>query len=245
MKITERSFRKCKSGREQKQVIFNKLLAIRREFDKLLRNTERKYNRQKITDIEKICTGSPTSFWKCIKHLGPSNKHRIPSQVNVNGIVHNDLTTVLKMWKEEFSNLYKSSTAPGQALFYEECKSVVTNQENLMLNPGYVENDYINIEITETEVCNVIKKLKRKKACGIDGVPNEMLKNDKVMKFLVIFFNKCLSSSSIPKQWSEVIIKPIPKNLSKDQRVPLNYRGISLVSCICKVLSNIINQRIT
>ncbi len=40
------------------------------------------------------------------------------------------------------------------------------------------------------------------------------------------------------------IIVLVPKRSNKDPKMPLNYRGISLFSCIYKVYSDIINVRI-
>ena len=40
------------------------------------------------------------------------------------------------------------------------------------------------------------------------------------------------------------IISPIPKGSDKDPYLPLNYRGISLNSCLAKVFSSILNKRI-
>ncbi len=44
--------------------------------------------------------------------------------------------------------------------------------------------------------------------------------------------------------WLKTIITPIPKNSSKDPNVSLNYKGISLLSCVGKVFSGIINVRV-
>ena len=44
--------------------------------------------------------------------------------------------------------------------------------------------------------------------------------------------------------WQKSIIKPIPKGSGKDPYVPLNYRGISLISCVSKVYSSLLNKRI-
>ena len=48
----------------------------------------------------------------------------------------------------------------------------------------------------------------------------------------------------IPKVWSKAIIAPIPKGGDKDPCQPLNYRGISLLSCVGKLFTYIINNRI-
>ena len=49
----------------------------------------------------------------------------------------------------------------------------------------------------------------------------------------------------IPSAWSEAIIIPILKSKESDPRIPLNYRGISLLSCISKLYGYILNQRLS
>lgn len=44
----------------------------------------------------------------------------------------------------------------------------------------------------------------------------------------------------IPSAWNKSIIKPVPKTSKSDPRVPLNYRGISLLSTVYKLYSNIL-----
>ena len=56
----------------------------------------------------------------------------------------------------------------------------------------------------------------------------------------------CLRTGSIPESWKlQSLIKPIPQNPKSDPCIPLNYRGISLVPCISKVFSGIINKSLS
>ncbi len=50
--------------------------------------------------------------------------------------------------------------------------------------------------------------------------------------------------SIIPSIWVTAIVTPIPKGKGKDPRVPLHYRGISLLSTIYKVNSSVLNHRL-
>ena len=56
-------------------------------------------------------------------------------------------------------------------------------------------------------------------------------------------FNSRLKHGMTPDAWRKTIIHPIPKDNVK-LIDPLQYRGIALQSCICKILSNIVNSRI-
>ena len=103
-------------------------------------------------------------------------------------------------------------------------------------------NDILNQEITETEIRTAIKGLKSKKASGLDGIQNELLIFSECHSLLKILFNKCFDYGKIPSMWLKSVIVPIPK--SADPNVPLNYRGISLTSCVSKVYSGVLNNRI-
>ena len=59
----------------------------------------------------------------------------------------------------------------------------------------------------------------------------------------MVFFN-VFEHSVVPSVWLKGIVNPIPKSSSKDPLVPLNYRGISLLSCISKVYTAMLNTRI-
>ena len=76
-------------------------------------------------------------------------------------------------------------------------------------------------------------------------MPNEVLKNEKLTQLILSFLNACFVNNVMPQSWQEAIIKPIPKSASKDPYVPLNYRGISLLSCFYKIYSSLLSNRIT
>ena len=54
----------------------------------------------------------------------------------------------------------------------------------------------------------------------------------------------CLDSGKIPELWRRAIIAPIPKSDQNDPRIPLNYRGISLICCSAKLYNALLNTRI-
>ncbi len=103
----------------------------------------------------------------------------------------------------------------------------------------------LNQPIRLEEVKKAVTRAKNGKAMGTDNIPNEVLKNDRVIGALHAFFQLCFDSGKVPSIWTQSVINPIPKNRTNDPRVPLNYRGISLLSCIYKIYSAILNYRLT
>ena len=94
----------------------------------------------------------------------------------------------------------------------------------------------LNTEFTFEEVKKIIKKLKNKKAAGVDHVINEFLKNcpDTMVIIIVDIFNLILETGIVPTDWAIGIIHPLYKNKGSINS-PDNYRGITLLSCIGKL----------
>ena len=110
-----------------------------------------------------------------------------------------------------------------------------------------VDNDAaVNNDITVEETINMAKNLKNNKACEEDQIINEFLSCavDKIAVPLSSLFNIVLNSGSVPDDWTLGIIKPIYKQ-KDDIKDPKNYRGISLISCICKLFTAILNKRLS
>ena len=74
-------------------------------------------------------------------------------------------------------------------------------------------------------------------------IPNDAMKNFNAKVLFHTFFNLCFLSGKNPQEWSLSNIIPIPKP-EKDVRDPLNNRCITILSCVAKIYSNILNKRI-
>ena len=118
---------------------------------------------------------------------------------------------------------------------YQNLQSQRLLLENQMLNNEIKFNDYLNNEIAINETKTVNKVLKARKAPGPYSIQSELLYCDKCLPILKSLFNKCVTHGKIPSLWLKAVIVPIPKNTSKDPYIPLNYRGISLISGVSKI----------
>jgi hypothetical protein len=65
--------------------------------------------------------------------------------------------------------------------------------------------------------------LKLKKACGIDGIPNECLRHlpRRPLVHLTHLFNHCIRLSHFPMSWKEAKVVALPKP-GKDNKFPQN-----------------------
>lgn len=58
-------------------------------------------------------------------------------------------------------------------------------------------------------------------------------------------FELIFDSGTIPSLWRRAIIYPIHKDHNTDKRVPLTFRGISLLSCISKLYTSFFNKMLS
>ena len=99
----------------------------------------------------------------------------------------------------------------------------------------------INSEISYIEVSDAINSTKKNKA--FLEIPNEAFKNVNAKLLLHRFLCLCFSTGLNPTEWDYSDIKPIPKK-GKDQRDPLQNRCITIMCCVAKLYSRILNTRL-
>ena len=94
------------------------------------------------------------------------------------------------------------------------------------------------------EIGKACKKLKNRKSVGVDEITNEVLKCEKLHKILQTIFNYCFDKGTLPDTWCKAIVIPTLKGSGNDPYIPQNYRGISLLSCVGKLYTSILCNRI-
>jgi len=93
------------------------------------------------------------------------------------------------------------------------------------------------------DVQKLIHTLKLRKACGIDGIPNECLRHlpRRPLVHLTHLFNHCLRLSYFPSSWKETKVIALPKPC-KAQKFPQNLRPIRLLSTTGKLFEKVIRK---
>jgi hypothetical protein len=95
--------------------------------------------------------------------------------------------------------------------------------------------------IRPCDLQKLINSLKLRKACRIDGIPNECLRHlpRRPLVDLTHLFNHCLQLSHFPKPWKEAKVITLMKR-GKDPKFPLNLRPISLLPTTDKPFEKVI-----
>ena len=224
-----------------RNILRKQFLDAQHMFDKTYKKEKRIFQQNKCDEIERLNTNNPRAFWREIQQLGPKSTSNIPMAVyNEDGSVNYRGKDVLAKWKTEFQKLYNSEAEPGT---FDDAFYTYSVHEKDRLEKEYVALDSdFNADITVDEVMKVTGKAKSRKAVDLDNIPNEVLKNDVSIQFLHKLFHKIFNTSIIPTQWKLAIIKPIPKGSSIDPKVPMQYRGISLLSMVYQLYTAVLND---
>ena len=120
--------------------------------------------------------------------------------------------------------------------------SILGEHDNNMNNQEL--SDILNRIITVDEVKKVILKLKNGKAGGIDKIIPELIKafDDSVIDVITLILNKIFDSGDFPQEWALGIIVILFKDRTKSDLN--NYRGITLLSMLGKILVGVLNNRL-
>ena len=243
----EKDYLKYRGSNQGRQRLRLEYVSARNTFDKHLRQCERIFKREQAQDIEETITTNPTEFWRKVKNLGPRRSREIPTEVvDDEGNPIRDEKRVFEKWRQDFRDLYNcDNNQDFDDNHYEQTKLHKLLLENNMNDPLYEPNHDLNTNITVYEITCILKTAKRGSACGIDDIPYDVLKNAAVIQALQPLFQLVFDYSIIPSLWRKAIVCPILKDPHSDKRIPMNYRGISLLSCVSKLYTSFLNKRLT
>lgn len=107
-----------------------------------------------------------------------------------------------------------------------------------------VESSMAEIKFRVRAVRRALEQLDCKKAVGLDGIPPIVLKKcaPELAPILTRLFQYSYQSQTFPNTWKMARIQPIPKRGKKC--MPQNYRPVSLLSIISKVMERVINDEL-
>ena len=106
-------------------------------------------------------------------------------------------------------------------------------------------SEQLNVPISEAEIKSNTLKLVNGKSSGLDSILNEHIKSTLhlMLPIYLKLFNIVLDTGIVPRAWTEGCIIPIFKNKGCKEN-PANYRPITLLSCMGKLFTAIINSRL-
>jgi len=100
-------------------------------------------------------------------------------------------------------------------------------------------------DVSSVKVSGIVKNLDNKKAPGLDGISNKVIKvlNEEHPSVLPALFSTCLKTGYFPRSWKQGRVVFIPKD-GKDPETTDGYRPITLLSGLGKTLERVIQTQI-
>ena len=221
----------------KEQEMKDKYIRIKEEIIQYISDTQRKELSKMISEKN----NGKVDFWKIIKDIKrkPEEQEKLK---NKDGIMTNNMKEILELKREYYKNLYKKAEMNNEEIIEEQ-----KMKEEIMEQMENRKDDNMNKDFTEEEIQDAMKELKKNKAPGPDGITNEMIQEggEVITKLMTTFFNKLLEDEEkLPASWKTGDIVSIYKG--KGNKADLtNQRGLSLTSCVLKLLEKVIANRIS
>ena len=132
----------------------------------------------------------------------------------------------IKLWKQHFENLLGNPPK----ITHEPITRIISKQLDIKLGP-----------FTQEELDSVLRKIKNRKAAGLDEIPPEVWKTRQFDDILLRHCNAVYNQNPIDI-WTKGCILPFPKK--GDLGLAKNYRGITLTSIAAKIYNALLRNRI-
>ena len=216
----------------------------RNDVSKATRRMKQKYYMKKAKELQDLFDeGNMRKYHAELKlHFGsPLTKYSAGVVHKLTGIKSKDNKTcyydaknILTRWHEHFSILFNQHA------------TVASNIDDFLPTQTQHTNPALADLITAQEVAISIGMMRNDKTPGLDGIAVELEKlcmSPEYMEHLGRMYNTCLTKGVVPSQLKDVIITVLHKsgNWSNCD----NYRGISLINHLGKVLERVILNRLT
>ena len=229
--VLQQKFRKLKTTENYK-----KYKCQRNKVNNLIKRAKQNYNKNLLDENTK----NLTSFWRTLKSIFSTKpKSKL-------------ISTTFKVKEEEISN--KETIANGFGQFFSSIATTLLQTlhpikdfvwdkpKNLLIR---TTQKFSFRSVTPPETCKCLKKLRRKKAHGIDELPANLLKNvaNEISKPMAFIINKSLSLGIVPDLWKISKVTPLYKSDSKSDFS--NYRPISVLPCLSKVLEQVVHRQLS
>ena len=201
--------------------------AARNYCRRILRNSKCSYAQTIRTEISNERPGT-RGFWKISRKVLNSGKASVPTLIHGPEVISSS-SEKAKLFAANFAS---NSTLDDQGHTLPDFPQLTDNQLN-------------KFSVTAKEIGKLVKGLDSTKATGPDGIPVVVLKNisPELSPLLAKLFNCCLKEKCFPDIWKLSSVCPVFKNAG-ERSSPSQYRPISLLSVISKLLEAVINQRV-
>ena len=192
--------------------------SLRNRVNSMLRSAKAKY----FENLSSSLKSTPTKFWRHFRSLSRSCKPSNGIQLSVSADVFNEY--FLSIPHKTIANVTGSVPA---------CEFL----EKFLENKSVPQMRFSCVDVGT--VSSVVTNLNVHKATGADGVSARFVKASPFMvRVITVLINRCIESSTVPNQWKQAIVTPVPK--VKHCTSMSHFRPISVLPTLSKILERIL-----
>ena len=192
---------------------------------------------------------NPKKFWKIINTTRKQNSNALPTHLNVGHDVLTNENEICTAFNSHFAaaghlfdNLYINPAATDN-LHTQNAAAAVSDGDSTLsaLDPSF---SFSFIPFTTSEVFYALSTIDPKKSVGEDNLDPFLLKASTplITDIVCYIFNLSISSGIIPRAWKTAHVIPLHKGQNKSD--PNNYRPISKLSCLAKILESLVHNQL-
>ena len=232
-KIKKRNILLKKFRKSKLQIDEDLYKSSKYNIDKLIKEKKKTFYKSKLEQN----IGRPKELWKTLKSLGLPSKKASTSKIFLKEgekISYDDANnaSIFKTFYSSLAdNLLAKLPSPSGKYGINSVKSYYKNSLSTKFNISQLETQ---------NVLEILQSLNSEKAAGIDNIPCKFLKDGAniLAKHICQICNLSIKQSLFPHQCKIAKIKPLFKKGSKTD--PKNYRPISLLPLISKIIERVI-----
>ena len=220
--------------RSGKKEALEKYKCYHNTLKRLIRHSKSEYFLAKCTAFK----NNSKKLWGLINQTISKSHNKLDSidKIKVENIYKSDTKSITSAFCNHFSKVGKSyveKISKSNRKIEDFIRNIEINNHSLFLTP-----------ITVSELRSLINALPNKSSSGHDNINNVLLKQikDSVVNPMTICVNKSLSEGLFPQVMKLADVCPLFK--SKDRSEANNYRPISLLLTLSKLLENIICEKV-
>ena len=212
--------------------------SVYKDYNNQLRTTIRQ---AKVLFYQDKCQEYKTQtkkLWKIINEIAGkhSNKSSLIEYLKIDNVTEYNAKKISNRFAKYFARVGKcfAEKIPNPTKGISDyLKLLQSNSESLFLTPTH-----------EIEIKQLVSALPSKTSTGHDNISNILLKEiiDPLAKVLVEIFNKSLTTGEFPAIMKLAEVVPLYKN--KEHYLESNYRPISLLTTMSKILEKIMYKRV-
>ena len=181
--------------------------------------------------------GNTKKLWKTINYIvhRTNNKTEVVEKLKINNLEEHRGELIADEFARYFATIgktYATNMPPSRKNLKEYLSKINANTSSIFLTP-----------VTKAEVEKYINNLKPKKSSGLDKIDNILIKElrDVISEPLSIIYSNSFTEGVFPDKMKTSKVIPLHKGKSKEETN--NYRPISLLLTISKILEKAMYQR--